>query len=357
MDLKLFPSVILLQGSASEMGEQYGKKMAIKMLDTLHIIIPFFLAKGISYQQLIDKAEELYQRYSFQEFIISMAKGSGISLTECKMLLAMETFPSLLGDAPISGCSFVAHPISQGTLIARFYDYPEPFNLCAQYLTVTILQEDNKIPVALISMAGQIYGATCVNAHGMFISLNNGMPSGGYYVEANCETILIKLLKIAQESNNIEQAKAKLRLIESDFSLIINVAAKKEIASFEFSSTLGLKELQLEGAKNFVATNFFQHSNWKDLPIVSDETCWLGVSRYNNLCNEVSERTLELEQFIAVMSKTFEEGGAKTINTIYQAIYDTTHHTLYISICGVSSEWFKLPLNNVMPNSVFENLS
>ncbi len=99
----------------------------------------------------------------------------------------METLNALIDETSLTWCAFLSVPPNKSaigsTLIGRNYDFPPPFDQCSKLLTVTILHEDDKVPTAIISMPGQIYCPSCVNAQGLFMELNNGMPSGGYYVD------------------------------------------------------------------------------------------------------------------------------------------------------------------------------
>jgi hypothetical protein len=112
--------------------------------------------------------------------------GANISLSEVCILYAMETLNSLTRSAPIAQCSFIKFPNTINTsFIPRNYDYPAPFDKIAEYLIVTISFATDLLPVAIIGLPCQIYCPTCINSENIFMELNIGMPSGGFFVDRN----------------------------------------------------------------------------------------------------------------------------------------------------------------------------
>lgn len=96
-------------------------------------------------------------------------------------------------------CSYFYIPPAQSTggkgIIGRNYDYPSPFDKIAKYLTLTYLNHPDFQPTLLIALPGQAYCPSCLNKWGLFVEINNGMPSGGYDVDPSKTTLLIKILE------------------------------------------------------------------------------------------------------------------------------------------------------------------
>ena len=352
---KTFGSIqtIVLHGSHEQMGIQYGKNFRKELHEALAILNDFYITKNrLSYKKLRDQAESFYQRFplSYQRFIIGISHGSGLSLDDAKILNAMETLGQLLPRLDNKQkCAFLSIPANKTStnalLIGRNYDFPPPFDQLAKYVTVTVLQEENAVPTAFISIIGEIYCPTCVNAKGLFVELNNGMPSGGDRVDTKRETLLIHLLHILQNSTDLKQLQKQLNATQSDFSLIINTANKTTVQSYEFSSTLGMKTVFPMKNTVFASTNFYLNQSWCEIPKPTDATTWLGVTRRKNLLNLADQSSsFDIASFEALMDKKVSEGGAIWHSTIYQIIVDMSNLTLYIKINHQAKTWSKIPL-------------
>ncbi|AIF80972.1 hypothetical protein I862_02045 [endosymbiont of Acanthamoeba sp. UWC8] len=345
-------NLLVLTGTRKKMGTDYGYFLKEDLLKTLNILTDYYGQQGISYERLADKAEIFYQRYptDYKSFIEGMAEGSGISLSDCKILLGMETLNSLLREksSEISACAFLFSPTSNelnAGLIGRNYDFFKPFDECAKYLTLTVLYEDNKLPTAFISMPGQIYCPTCINSEGIFAEFNNGMPSGGFAVDTSKETLLATLLKAVQSSRNLSEFKDEMYSLEADYSLIINAASHNETHSYEFSPLLGMRPYYPILNQPYGSTNFFHNDTWGDIPAPTDESTWLGVSRRDNLVNFLHDKGgCDIECFKDLMDKSMDKGGSVWDYTIYQIIYDSFNKNIYLKINSDNPNWTEIPL-------------
>lgn len=348
-------NVVKLRGSHKEMGYQYGILMQQKMQDTYDLLEDFYIKQHhVPFSKIVDKVNIFYDRYSYsyQRFVEGMAEGSGLTLDQCKILNGMETIRSLVHSAESMGsCAFVSIPPARtesgATILGRNYDFSAPYDDCAKELTVTILNEDNSVPTAFISMPGQIYCPSCVNAHGMFMELNNGMPSGGYFVDTTRESLLINMLGVLQNSNQVDQIDKQFRATETDYSLIANTATPNSTKSYEFSSTLGMRSFTPSQSQPFASTNFYLNDTWTNLPEPTDPTTWLGVTRRNNLLNlSASQNTFNAASFQQLMDTPIEKGGAVWAMTIYQIILDMSDLSLYLKANSLHGNWTKVPLND-----------
>jgi len=348
-------TLVELHGSEWEMGRDYGQMLKGTLISTLDIIKNYFIQQQqICYNALATHADVFFDRYPYpyQEFIHGMAEGSGINLDDCKILNAMETLPELLAEEPDqAACAFLAIPPSMternGTILGRNYDFPAPFDRIAKNLIITVLHAYDAMPSAIISMPGQIYCPSCINANGIFIELNNGMPSGGSTVTIDRESLLIQLLRVSQNSFDLEQVEQQLRAIESDYSLIINVANRQDVRSYEFSSVLGMKPFTPDFTTPFVSTNFYLNPAWKGVPEPTDEDTWLGVTRRNNLLSLVQSNTLHtVETVMNIMDRDIDHGGALWDFTIYQMIFDTSTFRLLLKVNMETQEWTEILLQD-----------
>jgi hypothetical protein len=343
---------INLVGTPIEMGRAYGRELSEQLNAVLKIILGYFVdEKQIDYQAVLDCANKFYARYSietYREFLQGMSEGSGLSLDDCKIILAMETLNALLAQPSVAQCAFLSLPPEKtetgSVMIGRNYDYPPPFDKCAKFLVVAVYHFEGKVPTATVSLPGQIFCATGINAANIFLEFNNGMPSGGYEV-AEKQTLLIKLLDILTSSSSLAEVKAKLRETETDFSLIVNYADPAEVKACEFSSTLGARTHSPEMDKPHASTNFFLGSWQEDaVPAATDESAWEGVTRRNNLLALAeAQAVLTMDDLKVAMETPLAEGGAHWPLTIYQVLYDAGSSTMHLRSCHQKA-WTPIPL-------------
>lgn len=268
-----------------------------------------------------------------------MAHGPHISVNDAKVLNAMETLGALLPATHGTGpqCAFIAlsgnRTQSKTMLIGRNYDFSPPYDKLAPFLTVTIIKPPHAIPTAIIALAGEIYCPTCVNAKGIFLELNNGMPSGGYTVNEKVESLLIRLLTVIQSSKNLDAVRDAFKAIpDVDYSLIINAADKDKVNFYEFSTSKGMKEVVPSERSVFASTNYYLNPTWK-VPTPTDHNTWLGVTRRSHLLQLGQARhAITIQDFEILMNKNLRQGGAMWSSTIYQVIYDPSHLTLHLKI-------------------------
>lgn len=355
---------VVLEGTHEEMGYQYGKLMYNELHGALATLKDYFITKNnMTYGNMIEQANVFYERYSYTYtfFLKGVAKGSDLTLNDVNVLNGMETinveteqkykFLNIKHPVDVSACAFVYLPpektYSGYSLIGRNYDFGEPYNLVAENLTVTILKENNMVPTAIISMPGQIYCPSCVNAKGLFMELNNGMPSGGYYDALDRQSLLIDMLYINQNSDSLATMERQLKATESDYSLIINTADKEGTKSYEFSTTLGMKVNFPSNNEVYVSTNYFQNSTWgNEIPEPTDDSTWMGVTRHDNLQTLTSsQEVFNVTSFQELMNVDIDHGGAFWEMTIYQIIYDSSNHDLHLKRASFDGDsWTKISL-------------
>ncbi len=347
-------NLVTFSGSFREMGKQYGSYFKNIFPEILGSLFKFFCGDhNLDKVLLAKESQALYQRFpkKYQEFIIEAAKAASISLADMQILNAMETFIGLIKKNHLGNCSFVGVPSERSkvhrVIIGRNYDYPKPFDVCVKYLSVVVLKETNKIPVAVITIPGQIYCPTGINAAGVFCSLNNGMESGGKKINQESLSLLTSLLDGLQTHNSAKDFSKYLDNITTDFSLIINSADKESIYSNEFSSVYGVKSYVNKSCDIFISTNFFKHSDWQ-LPMVDDKRTGYSVTRYNNLSKVTAGNSYfdvdDIKELLACRIRDVDKPGATWKNTIYQVVCDPEMLVLYIKRPQIKNSWQKIDL-------------
>ncbi len=333
------------------MGTSYGQQLETELQTALGHLKDYFITKhGISYSQLADKAQLFYNRYTpqYQYFLEGIELSTTLTKDDVNILNGMETLNSLVnstGSSPnpeVSACAFVFLPENKSStgssIIGRNYDFPEPYASISQNIVVTTLSMAETSDVTIIGMPGQIYCPSCLNDKGLFMELNNGMPSGGYQENLHRQSMLSNMMQYAQDSTNFDQLGNKFRATESDYSLIINTANTTHAVSYEYSTTLGMREFTPEYGEAFVSTNFFQNTSWgNEVPKPTDAKTWEGVTRRDNLINLLNSKDVfSIEDFQNLMDTNTTNGGACWSPTIYQIIF--SDQELYIRSTGGTCE-------------------
>jgi hypothetical protein len=331
-----------LNGTYYEMGQQYGISMHDELHASLAIIKEFYVTNNsIAYSILVTHASLFNQRYNplYKDFLYGVSNSTGLNYQDMMVLNGMETLNSLVTQLPypvneLSACSFLALPSAKtstnSTFIGRFYDFPYPYNLIAQYLSITFIESPGHLKTAIIALPGQFYCPTCINENGIFVSLNNGMPSGGYTVNQSQPSLLTILLNYTQTYNSLGDLTDKLATSTTDYSLIINVADSQNFSSIEFSSTLGTKLYVSNSTGPFVSTNFYLNDTWQT-PVPSDRTTWHGVTRRNNLLKLSSNQDIfNIDSFQQLMDTSIMQGGALDEHNAYRIIFDSANNHIYL---------------------------
>ena len=260
-------------------------------------------------------------------------------MDDVNVLNGMETLNSLIPSSANSTnqngelvhCAFMyippSHTAANSAIIGRNYDFPPNiYGAIAENLTLTILNVENTVPTTIIGLPGQIYCPSCTNQNGLFMELNNGMPSGGYVSSLDRESMLINMLEVMQTSSTILEMHTQLKALQSDYSLIVSTANATYAGSFEYSSnsTLGMKPyLPIDGNSALVYTNFYLNSSWgTEIPTPTDATTWEGITRRDNLLNLANQsNSFDIKSVQQLMETPIESGGAYWDLTIYQIIF------------------------------------
>lgn len=382
------PQVVILSGNKSRMGFTYGELMADKLRQVYNILFQFYVVeRQIPLKALLEKAEIFYRKYppSYQKFLQAEAKGANLTLDIINIINGMETLNSLSGcksetedsstvftsdsllgnnnilQGELSGCAFISVPAvkttSGGNLIGRNYDFFAPFDQMAKYLTVTILHEAHQLPTAFVGFAGQIFCATCINREGIFVEFNNGMPSGGFETDHSVESLLIHLLQITQASTSFEQFDSQISTIRADYSLVVNVANRTHTKAFEFSAGQKiLRKTNFTEGIIIASANSFSHPEWEIKP--TDEECWFGHSRRDNLASQAEQRAiLSVQDLKDVLDIHLDQGGGKWDYTLYQVILDTAGMQLFVKPTAVSNDWCAVDLSIALSDNFAHQLS
>ena len=332
-------NVLDLRGTYRQMGRQYGYLIKDQLNHLYRIAIEeyFIGKKGLSYKTLKDTATALFNLYPkrFKDIIYGMAETSGLSVEKHIILNGLELYGT------ISGCSGIAtwgDYTKGGPLIfGRNYDWFDSYTKFAKHLTVTVLNVDSGIPCAIVTFAGVIYATTGINKDGLFLELNNGLPSGGGLTYTNRVPAIINLLAFLSDYSNMEQLNAAFNSTRPDFTFVINVADDKCAYSYEWPPfDVRRRGGEVEGL--LVATNHFVNPAWG--MALMQNTGFKSVERRKNLLSlgHKNRGKMNTGKMMEILDIPMNAGGAtwpvgEKIQTVYQVV----------AIPGELKLWLKVP--------------
>lgn len=332
-------NVLNLHGTYRQMGRQYGYLLKDQLNHLYKIAIEDYFVgeKGLSQKTMKDAADALFDLYPerFKEILRGMAETSGMSLDKHIILNGLELYGT------ISACSGIAawdDYTKDGSMVfGRNYDWFDSYREFAKYLTVTVLNSDSGIPCAIITFAGVIYTTTGINKNGLFLELNNGLPSGGGMSHANRVHAIINLLAFLTDCSSMEHLDAAFNSTRSNFTFIINVADGKRAYSYEWPP-FGLKRRTAETNGLLVATNHFVDPEW-GLSLMQN-TGFRTVERRKNLLSmgHNGKGEIDAEKMMDILDVSMDAGGATwpagdSIQTVYQIV----------AVPGELEMWLKVP--------------
>jgi len=333
-------NILDLHGSYRQMGRQYGRLIK----DDLHSLYKkavedyFIGQKGLSREILKKTAMSLFNFYPqrFKEIIQGMAETSGLSIDKHIVLNGLELYGSISGCAGIAAWSDYT---KGGPLIfGRNYDWFDSYKEFAKYLTVTVLNPDSGIPCAIVAFAGVIYATTGMNAKGIFLELNNGLPSGGALSYSNRVPAIINLLAFLCDCSTMEHLHAAFNTTRSNFAFIINTADKNGAYSYEWAP-FDIKRRTGEAEGLLVATNHFTDPAWGIE--LQDNAGFKTVLRRKNLLSlgHKNKGRMNLATMMEILDTPIDKGGAtwpvgEEIQTVYQIIAVPRELKLWVQVPG-----------------------
>jgi len=363
--------IALTGGSMSEKGFAYGATLKDVLHSTRDYLVKAFTQHGITHQEMVEASQDFYARYSykFKLFLEGIAQGSDLSTDDVNILNGMETIHHLLSEqysnyrsefptcnSDLAHCAFISIPPMKTetgySIIGRNYDYPpDIYGKIAANLTITVINDPDTIPTAIIGMPGQIYCPSCTNMKGLFMELNNGMPSGGDYLAQDRESLLINMLEVMQNSDSLMNMHSQMMSLRSDYSLIVSTANQSYAQSYEYSSnaSLGMKSYSPTPNEVLVYTNFYLNTSWgNQIPVPTDASTWEGITRRDNLLNLANKsNNFDLEDMKNLMNTPISKGGAYWGLTIYQLIFQPENNMLSVKRSFTGDDlWVDINLND-----------
>ncbi len=333
-------NILDLHGTYKQMGRQYGYLLKDQLNHLYRIAIENYFVgqKGLSRKTMEQTAMSLFDFYPqrFKEILYGMAETSGLSIDQHIVLNGLELYGT------ISQCSGIAswkdYTAGGPLIFGRNYDWFDSYKEFANYLAITVFNSDCGIPAAIVTFAGVIYATTGMNAKGLFLELNNGMPSGGALSYSNRVPATINLLAFLCDCSTIEQLHAAFNTTRPNFTFIINTADKTGAYSYEWPP-FDIKQRTGEVEGLLVATNHFTDPAWGIA--LQDNAGFKTVLRRKNLLllGHKNKGRINLATMMEILDMPIDKGGAtwpagEKIQTVYQVIAIPEGLKLWVKVPG-----------------------
>lgn len=334
--------VISLYGSWHEMGRQYGSLAECYMEDVLEYVDSRLGGDAARIAGAREIAENLYVHNPeyLLDFFAGVAETSGIGMERLKLCNAVEYVEGCFQ------CSAMAvwGDYSGGKLIfGRNYD-AAGYKEIDRDILVTVYHPDNALAMATIGYAGEIYCVNGINGKGIFVELNNGMPSGGWDIHWEMRPATTELFDMLLHAGSLDDVDRFFGSTRSFASFIIGVADRNEARSYEWCYD-GMQS----GADAFppglmLRTNHYVNRQWTYC-VPSDSESWNSITR---LCNMTAQAEkfkghIDVPTMKAIMSTSIENGGPCHGLTRYQIVAVPEDLTLHIHV-PCCRKWVELKL-------------
>lgn len=293
-----------------------------------------------------DIADKLFANYPdyLKDFFDGASASSGISLDRLKLCNAVEY---------IEGCFFCSAMAvwgdwSEGGLVfGRNYDAASYAEIDKDVI-VTVYHPDNGLAAATIGYAGEIYCVNGLNEKGIFIELNNGMPSAGSDIHWEICPSTSELFDLLFKAEDLDDVDNFFETTRSAASFLIGVADSCEARVYEWCYD-GVKRSDAVTPDGLmVSTNHYAHPEW-EYPTPADADSWNSLSRRANMLSRADENKgkIDVGAMEAIMSTSIEDGGPYHHLTRYQLVVVPSDMTISINL-SCYGRWVDLDLKNVL---------
>lgn len=348
--------VLELAGTWQEMGRQYGSLMGPELRRFHDELTTDLLDRGMSEEELATTWDDIQELYSWQlqDLLLGISQTSGLSLEQTLTLNfgMMYLAQTVLGGEPPSACSGIAvwggYTRDKNLIFGRNWDISrEAMSRYMRYLAVVVFHPEQGYPVANIHPLGNVYLETGMNSHGVFIELNNGEYSDPTYYEDREDTTSV-LVRVLNQSKNVEEAVDMLMNSPADISYILQIADETHAVSLE-RPTFDARVRPPDDEGLVIAYNSFvppYPAHWEDKvkppkPVEDDP-------RYENMLTLAQSPAYKgqftpwsMQQYLEV---PVEEGGAYHGGTVLQVVAVPAERTIWMRGCDYS-DWEKVPLD------------
>lgn len=339
--------VINLYGSWREMGRQYGDFVREELWGVYHFLAEK-TANAPEKQVAVKKTAELlfshYPEY-LDEFMTGSSETSGLTKEQLIIVNAVEYAEA---DFSCSALAVWGDYSSSNLLFGRNYDAVGYIELRNNIIITVFHPNDGSLATAIIGYAGEIYVVNALNERGIFIELNNGMPSAGMDIHFEMNSSTVELFNLALHAKNMDDVEAFFHNTRSFASFIIGVANAGSARAYEWCYD-GVQRADVMTPGGLMAiSNHYVNESWI-YPAPTDKNSWNSLTRRKNLVN-LAERykgLIDSPKIMSIMQTDITDGGPMCEFTRYQIVVEPAAMTLWIRVvqrCG----WIQINMNDYL---------
>lgn len=334
--------IVNLFGTWHQMGRQYGDQTREKMLDVLDYIDKTLDGSAERTREATVIADKLFSASpeNIKDFLDGVSETSGISLERVKLCNAVEYVEETFF------CSFMAawDTFSSGKLVAgRNYDAAH-YSEIGRDIIVTIFHPEDGLSAAIVGYAGEVYCVNGFNEKGIFVELNNGMPSAGKEIHWDLCPGTSRLLELLLKAETMDDVDTFFSNTQSFASFTIGVCNKDEARTYEWCFD-GVKRGDITSPEGLaVSTNHYVNEEW-NYAVPTDGSSWDSLTRRANLLAMAGAHagTIDTEGMKGIMSASIEDGGPLHKFTRYQIVAVPADYIMYIRVPGIGN-WTEINL-------------
>ncbi len=338
-------TVVVLNGTYREMGQQYGGLMKDELLAEYAMITTELQARGYTIDEIrsLVRDNEPFLPERVKEIYRGIAEVTGLTEDDAYVLYYG---PILYLTTPYA-CSYLAvwdeYTVNGSVVVSRNWDTSDelkPFN--PYYVLAVYNPTDGSNSVATFSQAAAA-PETLMNSKGLYIS--DDASGQGISAPENLQEILAAFFGLMLDFSDLDGLDAGIRALRPSGTVIIDAAGPTGAYVYE----VGLVETkQRTGDGVIAASNHFVDPFWTG--IVPEPN---SVIRYDNLLRQSEEAkgTIDGEKMVEIRDVAYEDGGATFTHTVFDGIPCSSNHqiifvpadeTLWIKV--VDCEWAEVEL-------------
>ncbi len=338
-------NIINLYGDWHQMGCQYGTAAKPMLEDVLCYIDAKLQDEEPRMSPAADIADKLYANYPdyLKEFFAGASETSGLSLDRLKLCNALEY---------IEGCFFCSAMAAwgdyskDGLIYGRNYD-AESYLEIGRDIVVTVFHPTDGPAAAIIGYAGEIYCVNGFNENGIFIELNNGMPSAGWDIHWDMRPGTTELFDLLFKARSLNDVDAFFNSTRSAASFIIGVADANEARLYEWCYDGAKRSDSLTPNGLMLATNHYVNPEWA-FATPCDADSWNSLTRRANMAQRAQDHKggIDVGAMKDLMSTPIEAGGPYHDKTRYQIIVEPGRMMLHLNVVG-GDGWVSLEMGEL----------
>lgn len=338
--------IVNLRGKWHEMGRQYGGLVA----DNLRHVLDFLREKADTEEKqnnVREIADRLFGHYPqvLRDFFRGVAETSGLTEAELRMINAVEyAEPAFMCSALAVWGDYAKDKLVYG----RNYDAMSYLPI-KDDIIVTVYHPEGMLSALTAGYAGEIYCVNGYNEKGLFLELNNGMPSAGFEIRYDLNASTTELLMLLFRAENMNDIDRFFRQTKSFSSIIIGVADKQEARSYEWCTAGMMRGDGQTPEGTMMQTNHYVNPDWP-YALPDNEKSWFTLTRRCNICQmaEQHKGTIDARKMCSIMQTPMEEGGPMFVPfTLYQLVVVPEEHKMLMRITE-GADWTEIDLRKYL---------